>query len=149
MDWLVVFEFELGRGKASEGGVAALAVVEDFDEVEDLGFGVGAAGEPGAVDQLQLEGAPEALHRGVVVAVAPAAHRGDQTTGLEGGAEVAGGVLDTPVGVEEQSGRGLAVGSAFALLFQPLVLNTTYIYAYIMHKYIHICMYRNSKYPRL
>jgi hypothetical protein len=37
MVWLVGFEFELEREKASEGGVAALAVVEDFDESSSSG----------------------------------------------------------------------------------------------------------------
>ena len=84
--------------------MAALAVVEDFDEVEDLGSGVSVAVERAAVDQLQFEGAPEAFHRGVVVAVTPAAHGGNQTGRLQGRPEVPGGVLDTPVCVEEQSG---------------------------------------------
>jgi len=89
--------------------VASLAVVEDFDEVEDLGPGVGADGEAGAVDPLQFEGAPEAFHCGVVLAVAPAAHGGGETGGFENGAEVAGGVLDAAGGVEEQTWRGMAV----------------------------------------
>jgi hypothetical protein len=61
------------RGK---GGVVALAVVEDFDEIEDLGPGLSVAGEPAAVEQLQFEGAPKAFHGGVVVAVAPPDHGG-------------------------------------------------------------------------
>ena len=81
---MVVFEFELREKKASEGGVAALAVVEDLDEVEDLGSGVPVAGEPAAVDQFEFEGAPEAFHGGVAVAVAPAAHGGDQAGRLQG-----------------------------------------------------------------
>ena len=89
--------------------MAALAVVEDFDEVEDFGPGVSVAGEPAAVDQLQFEGAPEAFHGGVVVAVAPAAHGGDQAGRLQCRPEVAGGVLDAAVGVEDQTGWGLAV----------------------------------------
>ena len=89
--------------------MAALAVVEDFDEVEDLEFGVSVAGEPAAVDQFQFEGTPEAFHCGVVVAVAPAAHGGDQAGRFQGRPEVPGGVLDAAVGVEEQTWRGLAV----------------------------------------
>lgn len=54
--------------------MSALAVVEDFDEIEDLGSGLEVGGELPAVDQLQFESAPEAFHGGVVVTIAPAAH---------------------------------------------------------------------------
>ena len=54
--------------------MSALAVVEDFDEIEDLGSGLEVGGELPAVDQFQFESAPEAFHGGVVVTIAPAAH---------------------------------------------------------------------------
>jgi hypothetical protein len=47
--------------------VAALAVVEDFDVVEDLGAQLGF-GRPGAaMDELLLEGREEALGGGVLL----------------------------------------------------------------------------------
>ena len=54
--------------------VSALAVVECFDVVEDLRPRVGARAEGRAIDQLELEGAPEAFHGRVVITVASAAH---------------------------------------------------------------------------
>ena len=84
--------------------MTALAVIEDFNVVEDFGSGVGSAGELASVDQFQFEGAPEAFHGSVVVAVTASAHGGDQTGRLQGCPKVPGGVLNTPVGVEKQSG---------------------------------------------
>ena len=62
--------------------MTALAVIEDFDVVEDFGSGEGSAGELASVDQFQFEGAPEAFHCSVVVAITPSAHGGNQTGGL-------------------------------------------------------------------
>ena len=100
---LVVFGFEESWWDAAECGVAALAVVEDFDEVEECGLGLSACGEGGPVDQLEFEGAPEAFHGGVVVAVAPTTHGGDEAGGLECRPEVACRVLDAPVGVKDHA----------------------------------------------
>ena len=50
----------------TECAVGALAVVERFDVIEDLCPGLGAGVESRAVDQLQLEGAPEAFDGGVI-----------------------------------------------------------------------------------
>jgi len=58
---------EVGRRALSEGLVAALAVVEDFDVVEDFGPQLGL-GRPGAaVDEFLLERREEALGDGVVL----------------------------------------------------------------------------------
>ena len=62
--------------------MAALAVVEDFDEVEDPGFCPSVAGGPAEVDRLEFEGAPEAFHGGVVVAVALVSGADDATLKL-------------------------------------------------------------------
>ena len=51
--------------------MAALAVVEDFDVVEDLGALLGLRRPGAAVDELFLEGREVALGDGVVEAVAP------------------------------------------------------------------------------
>ena len=51
-------------------------VVKAFDVVEHLVTGLGARVEEPPVDQLGLQGGPEALHRGVVVAVPRPAHAG-------------------------------------------------------------------------
>ncbi len=72
-------------------------------EPEDLGFGLEAGVGLAGADELGFEGAPEAFYGGVVVAVAASAHGGEQAGGLEGGAEVPGGVSDGAVGVEEQA----------------------------------------------
>ena len=43
------------------------------------------------------------VHGSVVAAVTPSAHGCDQTGGLQGSSKVAGGVLNTPIGMEKQS----------------------------------------------
>ena len=54
---------------------AALAVVEDFDVVEDLGAKFGLRRPRAAVDELLLERREEALCDGVIEAIPLAAHR--------------------------------------------------------------------------
>jgi len=44
----------------TQRAVSALAIIERFDVIEDLGTRLGAGAEGGAIDQLELEGAPEA-----------------------------------------------------------------------------------------
>src|SRR3989442_7437237 len=85
--------------------MSALAIVERFDVVEDLGSSAGATVKAAAIDQFQFEGGPEAFHGGIVIAVAFAAHGGNQAGPAEGLAIIATGVLDTAVGMEQQLGR--------------------------------------------
>jgi hypothetical protein len=54
--------------------MALLAVVEDFEVLEERGPGLSPCGEPGSVRQFGLERAEEALHRRIVEAIALAAH---------------------------------------------------------------------------
>lgn len=75
---LVAFEFELRGRRAAEGGVSALAAVEDFDEIEDIVSDMDVGGGLYALNQRQFEGAPEVFHGCVVVTIAPAAHCSDQ-----------------------------------------------------------------------
>ena len=87
----------------------ALGIIETFDEIEDLGAGLGAGVKARAINQFQFEGAPEAFHGGIVVTVALAAHRGHQFGGLERVAEVATGILDAAIRMEQQLGGRLPV----------------------------------------
>ena len=79
-----------------------LAVVEGFDVIEDRARRLGAAGEGASVHEFFFERAPEALHRGVVVAVASAAHARRHVPGGQMLAVRLAGVLATAVGVVEQ-----------------------------------------------
>ena len=89
--------------------MGALAIVEAFDVIEDFAARLAVADKVAPINQFQFEGAPEAFHGGVVVAVAFAAHGGEQA-GLAQGLAVSGaGVLDAPIGVEQQLGWWVAV----------------------------------------
>src|SRR5271169_4628413 len=55
--------------------MGALAIVERFDVVEDLGSGLGESVKATAIDQFQFEGGPEAFHGGIVIAVDRAEQR--------------------------------------------------------------------------
>ena len=71
-------EFVLDGAEHAGGGVAALAVVEDLEVVEDR-VGQFQAGAPSlAVEQLGLHPSPEGLDHRVVVAVADGSHGGQQ-----------------------------------------------------------------------
>ena len=87
--------------------MSAVAVVEGFDVIEDLHASLSAGVEATAIDQLQFEGAPEAFHGGIIVAIALAAHRGEQTSVGQCLTIIVGGVLNAAVGMEEQMGRWL------------------------------------------
>jgi hypothetical protein len=50
------------------------AVIEGLDVIEDGGTSSGAGGEAVVIDQFVFEAAPEGLDKGVIVAVAFAAH---------------------------------------------------------------------------
>ena len=82
---------------------------ETFDEIEDLGAGLGVGDKACAINQFQFEGAPEAFHGGIVLAVALATHRWQQFGGLERVAEVATGILDAAIRMEQQLGGRLPV----------------------------------------
>ena len=49
---VVAFEFEIGGREPAQGGVAALAAMEGFDEVEGLGLGLSVGGEMGFLPAL-------------------------------------------------------------------------------------------------
>ena len=87
----------------------ALGIVEAFDVIEDGGAGLVMRGELLAINQLPFEGAPEAFHGGVVVAIALAAHSGDEAGPGQGMAVISGGILDPAIGVAEEFGGGLAM----------------------------------------
>lgn len=93
---------EGSRGHVADGGVAATAIVEHLDPLEDGLLG-GAAGAPDAVmEQLTLEGSEEALCDGVVAGIAATAHRDGNAVGVQEGAIIRRGVLTTAVGVMDQ-----------------------------------------------
>ena len=87
----------------------ALGIVKAFDVIEDFGAGLLVRGELAAIDQFPLEGAPKRFHKGVVVAIALAAHGGDEAGLGQGMAIISGGVLDPAIGVAEELGGGLAM----------------------------------------
>src|SRR4051794_3188296 len=83
--WLGGLIFEVHRRKETESAVEPRAVVEDFDIFEDRQAGLGPRRESALGQKLGFEGAPEALHMGVVVTVAAAAHAGHEPRFLEEG----------------------------------------------------------------
>src|SRR3954447_20260927 len=107
--WLVGLVFEVNWRLVVEGAVSALAIVEDFDVIEDGGAGLSAGIEVGAVHQFHFEGAPEAFHGGIIVAVAFAAHGSNEFSLGQSLAVMAGRVLHATVGVEEELGWGLTM----------------------------------------
>ena len=78
----------------------SLAVVEDFDVVEDSAARLVARREPTVEDQLLLEVGPERFDDGVVPALAFAAYAGRDGVGLEDAAELVARVLGAAVAVE-------------------------------------------------
>ena len=87
----------------------ALGIIETFDVIEDGGAGFLVGDKLPTIDQFPFEGAPETFHGGVVVAIALAAHGGDEARPGEGVAISSGGILDPAIGVAEEFGGRLAM----------------------------------------
>jgi hypothetical protein len=96
--------------KLPEMAVAALAVIEDLDVVEDLGPQFDLRGPGAAVDELCFEGREEALGDGVVEAVALGAHRLRDPGGPGLLAEGQRHELAALIGVPDQPGCRPALG---------------------------------------
>src|SRR5208337_570752 len=99
---LVELSFKVHRGLAAERAVEPHPVVKDFDPFKDRRARLGARGEGLSMDQAAFERAPEAFHHGVVVAVAAAAHAGNDSGLSQPLAISMAGVLDAPVGMMHQ-----------------------------------------------
>ena len=69
--------FEVHRREEVQSAVEPFWVIKVFDVIVDGATGLGEVGEGATVDQFGFESAPERLHEGVIVAIAPLAHAGD------------------------------------------------------------------------
>ena len=83
-----------------QGAVSAVAIVERFDVIEDLGAGLLMGEKGSAVNQFQFESAPEAFDGGIVVAIGFATHGGDQARLFKGSTKIGTGVLDATIGMK-------------------------------------------------
>ena len=81
--------------------MGALVIVKAFDVIEYFVVCLKAGDEGAAIDEVEFEAAPEAFHGGVVVAVAFAAHGGDEARLGQGVALVTAGVLDAAIRMTE------------------------------------------------
>src|SRR5207248_11116160 len=93
----VVRPLELLGGRVPQGGVAADAVVERLDVLEDARPGLLPGGVPLVVNQFPLQAGEEALDRGVVPALGEAAHAAGDPVPPEQPPVVVAGVLAAPV----------------------------------------------------
>ena len=97
--------------------MGALAIIEHFDVIEELAARLSARGEVATVNEFQFEGALEAFHGGVVVAVAFAAHRSHQAGIIQRSPVIAAGILDPTIGVQKQIGGRIPVPEGHAQSF--------------------------------
>ena len=82
-------QLELFRAEVAQGRMDPCSIVVNLDVLKHMRLGCFARVEALAVDRFDLEAVVPTLHRGVVVAVALAAHAGDQAAvavqyGLDG-----------------------------------------------------------------
>jgi hypothetical protein len=78
------------------------AVIEGLDVIEDGGAGLGKGREAMMIDQFVFESAPKRFDKGVVVAVAFAAHGSEQTVLGEHLSVCGAGELSSPIGVDDE-----------------------------------------------
>ena len=85
------------------------AIIEGFDVVEDGRARLGITGEALMIDQLVFEAAPEGLDEGIVVAIALAAHGGDEPVLSQELPVSRAGELAAAIGEKAQSTGGPAL----------------------------------------
>src|SRR5215208_2971723 len=78
------------------------SIVEAFDVGKNIALGLFSCCVFPVMDELGLEGVEEALHRGVVVAISLAAHRGLDSGGPQAPAIVVCGILDAAIGMMDE-----------------------------------------------
>src|SRR2546422_2355699 len=111
MLWLPL-GFKRPRAEVAERRVPPLAVVEDFDVVEQRSFG-GSTREPARlVDELDLQRRKEALGDGVVPAIAGSAQTHDDPMVRQQAAVLIADVLRPAVGVVHEADCGAPAGEA-------------------------------------
>src|ERR1700712_4423093 len=91
--WLSCFQLHLDRADIADGGVATGSVVEALDVGKDITFGFCPCFILPVVDEFSFESVEEALHRGIVIAVALAAHQCPEAGGLDHLAILRRGIL--------------------------------------------------------
>jgi transposase InsO family protein len=84
--------------------VTTSSVVEAFDVGKDVTFGFLSCCILTVMDEFGFERVEEALHRGIVVAVGLATHRGLEAGGLRHLAVVRRGILNAAIGMVDQTG---------------------------------------------
>jgi len=89
----------------TQGRVQAAGIVEAFDVLKQITSGVGSSGVNPMVDALGFEGVKETLHRGVVEAIALAAHRRRDAGSGKNPSISFGSILNAAVGVVDQPWR--------------------------------------------
>ena len=94
---------ELFGAHVAYRGVTSPAIVPAFDVLKDRLLGLFSCGVLLPVNSLGLEGAPEAFHHRVVVAVADAAHADPYIVHLQPATVVDACVLHAPVAVMDQT----------------------------------------------
>src|SRR6266478_6294111 len=83
--------------------MAPRSIVEAFDIGKDITCGFLSCCIMPVMDELGFERVEEALHRGVVIAIAFAAHRGPEAGGLQQLAILRRGVLHAAIGMVNQA----------------------------------------------
>ena len=91
--------------------MATGSVVEALDVGKDITSGFLPCCVMPVMDELGFERVEEAFHRGIVIAVSLAAHRGLETGGLDQLAIILRGILNTPIGMADQAGATTASGA--------------------------------------
>jgi hypothetical protein len=99
---------EVHRGEITQGAVEPFWVIERFDVIEDGQTSLVAVLEVLLMERFGFEGAPKRLHGSVVVAIALSTHAGTDMSGAKQGAEGGAGVLNSTIGMMEETRRRAA-----------------------------------------
>src|SRR6266700_6752720 len=84
--------------------MATDTIIEALDISKDVTFGFLSCCIVTVMDELGFERMEEALHRGIVVAVALPAHRGSEAGGLDRLSVICRGILNAAIGMVDQAG---------------------------------------------
>ena len=81
MDGVKLLLAPFRRADIADRRVKTDSIIEAFDVCEDISYGFCPGCISSMVDELCFQRVEKALHRGIVVAIAPAAHRGAEAGG--------------------------------------------------------------------
>src|SRR5271165_4319779 len=123
---LVSFVFEIYWAFVTKSRMPAHGIIEPVDISGDGIFGLKARLEAGAPDQFRFDRFEQSFHHGIVIAIALATHRNDETVPVEDSLVIIGAILAATIRMMQNTrlwpaqDEGPPQGRKRQIFFQPV-----------------------------